>query len=316
MVTISTDERIERLSAVSARRVIDPDVALPGSLGPGQVLADELLSVAGLGLDLTPEQRARLSREELASVTQAGIKFEAVLTAGFGLVIARSRNLRAPSVTYSLHEIGEESRHARLFLRLLDQLEPQAVDPFERGVLGFLADRGVRLIVGFPALLYVLVLAGEEIPDLLQKLASEHPDTDPLLREVNHYHRQEEARHLAFARTVLPDAWRQAGPIDRFAVRVVAPLVIRSMFELIVHPGVYASVGLPGWKTWWNVRKSPTRIALRHRATRPVLDAMLAAGIVRRGAVPRLWRSLCGVDETATALEPTAPDPVVHELAG
>ncbi len=306
MVTTSTDERIERLSAVSARRVIDPDVSIPGSLGPGQVLPDDLLSVAGLDLDLTTEQRTRLSREELASITQAGIKFEAVLTAGFGLLIARARDLRAPSITYSLHEIGEESRHSRLFVRLLDQLEPQAVDPFDRGILGFLADRGVRLIVGFPALLYVLVLAGEEIPDLLQKLAAEHPDTDPLLRQVNHYHRQEEARHLSFARTTLPEVWQRAGPIDRFAVRFVAPLVIRSMFEMIVHPGVYATVGLPGWKTWWNVRRSPARIDLRHRATRPVLDALLAAGVVGRGAVPRFWRSLCGVAASATASEATA----------
>jgi hypothetical protein len=316
MVTISTDERIERLSAVSARRVIDPDVTLPGHLGPGQVLPDELLSVAGLDLDLTPEQRTRLSREELAAVTQAGIKFEAVLTAGFALVIARSRDLRAPSVNYSLHEIGEESRHARLFLRLLDDVEPQAVDPFDRGVLGFLADRGVRLIVGLPALLYVLVLAGEEIPDLLQKLAGEHPDTDPLLRQVNQYHRQEEARHLSFARTMLPEVWRQAGPIDRFAARVVAPLVIRSMFDLIVHPGVYATVGLPAWTTWWKVSRSPRRVALRHRATRPVLDALLAAGIVHRGAVPRLWRSLCGVDASAAAPEETVAQGVAVAAAG
>ena len=316
MVTTSTDERIERLSAVSARRVIDPDVSLPGSLGPGQVLPDDLLSVAGLDLDLTTEQRSRLSREELASITQAGIKFEAVLTAGFGLMIARARDLRAPSIIYSLHEIGEESRHSRLFVRLLDQLEPQAVDPFDRGILGFLADRGVRLIVGFPALLYVLVLAGEEIPDLLQKLAAEHPDTDPLLRQVNHYHRQEEARHLSFARTTLPEVWRRAGPIDRFAVRFVAPLVIRSMFELIVHPGVYATVGLPGWKTWWNVRQSPARIGLRHRATRPVLDALLTAGVVSRGAVPRLWRSLCGVAGSVPALEATAPPGAPVTAAG
>jgi P-aminobenzoate N-oxygenase AurF len=316
MAMTSADQRIEQLNAVSARRVIEPDVALPGALGEGRLLPDELLSIAGLDLELTPEQRARLSREEVASITQAGIRFEAVLTAGFGLVIARTRELRSPSVTYLLHEIGEESRHSRLFVRLLDQIDPQAVDPFSRGVLGFVSDRAVRVIIGFPALLYVLVLAGEEIPDLLQKLAGEHPDTDPMLRAVNQYHRKEEARHLAFARMTLPDVWRQAGPIDRFAVRFVAPIVIRSMFELIVHPGVYATVGLPGWKTWWNVRNSPTRVNLRHRALRPVLEALQGAGIIRRGAVPRWWRSLCGVDHAGTATEERAPDGVVGAVAG
>jgi hypothetical protein len=297
------DDRVEQLSAVSARRVIDPDVTLPGRLRDGQVLPDELLSVAGLDLDLTAEQRARLSREEVASITQAGVHFEAVLTAGFGLVIARARDLRAPYVTYLFHELGEETRHSRLFVRLLDQLEPEADNPFARGFLGFVADRTVQVIVGFPALLYVLVLGGEEIPDLLQKLAGEHPDTDPYLREVNHYHRQEEARHLSFARTMLPDVWQQAGPIDRLAVRFVAPQVIRSMFDLLVHPGVCATIGLPGWATWWTVRRSPKRTDLRHRATRPVLDALLGAGVIRRGNVPRAWRSLCGVDADGTALD-------------
>ncbi|MDP9333556.1 MAG: diiron oxygenase [Actinomycetota bacterium] len=299
---MTPDSRIEQLSAVSARRVIDPDVTLPGRLGDGQVLPDALLSVAGLDLDLSPEQRARLSREELASITQAGVHFEAVLTAGFALMIARARELRAPSVTYLLHEIGEESRHSRLFVRMLHQLAPEAQNPFARGLLGFLADCGVRAMVGFPSLLYVLVLGGEEIPDLLQKLAAEHPDTDPFLREINQYHRQEEARHVSFARTMLPAVWRRASPVDRLAVRFVAPRVIRGMFDLLVHPGVYAAVGLPGWATWWSVRRSPQRIELRHRATRPVLNALLAAGAVGGGDVPRAWRALCGVDADGTAI--------------
>lgn len=302
MVTMIPEDRIEQLTAVSARRLIDPDVRLPGRLGDGQVLPDELLSVAGLDLDLTREQWARLSREELASITHAGVHFEAVLTAGFALMIARERELRAPSVTYLLHEIGEETRHSRLFVRLLDQLAPEAQNPFARGLLGFLADRGVRAMVGFPALLYVLVLGGEEIPDLLQKRAAEHPDTDPFLREVNQYHRQEEARHLSFARTMLPAMWRRANPIDRLAVRFVAPYVIGGMFDLLVHPGVYATVGLPGWATWWNVRRAPKRIELRHGATRPVLSALVAAGVVRRGEVPRPWRALCGVDAVGAAI--------------
>jgi hypothetical protein len=303
MVTMIPADRIEQLNAASARRLIDPDVMLPGRLGDGQVLPDELLSVAGLDLELTRDQWARLSREELASITQAGIHFEAVLTAGFALLITRERELRAPFVTYLLHEIGEESRHSRVFVRLLDELAPEAQNPFARGLLGFLADRGVRAMVGFPALLYVLVLGGEEIPDLLQKRAGEHPDTDPFLREVNQYHRQEEARHLSFARTMLPAVWRRASPIDRFAVRFVAPCVIRGMFDLLVHPGVYATVGLPGWATWWNVRRSPRRIDLRHRATRPVLDALLTAGVFARGDVPRLWRGLCGVDAVGAAID-------------
>lgn len=58
---------IERLSLASARRVIEPEVDLPGRLGLGRLVADDLLSVAGTDLDLTSDQRVLLSREEVAA---------------------------------------------------------------------------------------------------------------------------------------------------------------------------------------------------------------------------------------------------------
>lgn len=294
--TSDSAERIARLSRASAKRVIDPDRDLPGSLGEGQLIPDELLTVAGLDLDLTPEQRRVLSREEIASITDAGIRFESVLNAGFSMQIVGARDLTDPRITFLLHEIGEETRHQRLFIRLLEQIRPQAVDPLDRGVARWLMRFGSRTIIKLPALLHTLVLAGEEIPDLFQKHASEHPDTDPFLKEVNRYHRQEEARHLSYARTVLPEIWAEASAVERYAVRRIAPFVIRGMFETIVHPGVYAEVGLPTWETWKAANRSPRRVALRHEATRPVLAALLAAGAIRPGRVNRRWQALCGVD--------------------
>ena len=63
-----------------------------------------------------------------------------------------------------------------------------------------------------PPLFCLLVLSGEEVPDLMQKLASEHPDTDPMIKAVSKYRRQEEARHFAFARLLFPEQWAAAGP--------------------------------------------------------------------------------------------------------
>ena len=53
----ATAERVERLNRASLKRVIEPDVDLPGALGDGQLMPDELLSTAGLDLDLTVDQR-------------------------------------------------------------------------------------------------------------------------------------------------------------------------------------------------------------------------------------------------------------------
>jgi P-aminobenzoate N-oxygenase AurF len=289
-------DKVERLSTASARRVIEPDADIPGHIGPGQIIPDDLLSVAGLDLDLTDDQKVRLSREEVGSITTSGVIFEAVLEAGFALQITRSTDLTDPRVTFLLHEVGEETRHQRMFIRMLEDLRPTAVHPLDRWSLRAVQRFAIARFIQKPALLYTLVLGGEEIPDLIQKKAAEHPDTDPFIKEVNRYHRQEEARHLSFARAVLPEVWSTAGRIDRFLVRRVAPLVIGGMFDMLVHPGVYETVGLPGWDTWKAVKASKPRVELRQEATRPVLRALLEAGALQAGRIPGAWRALCGVD--------------------
>ena len=208
-----------------------------------------------------------------------GVHFEAVLSAGFARMVAETRDLGDPRVTYMLHEIGEESSTRRAFVRLIDELGPTTRNPLDRPLLNRVMHRVTRRIARHDALLLVMTLAGEEIPDLLQKLAAEHPDTDPMLAALNRYHRQEEARHLSFARAVLPEAWPRAGRLERAAVRHVAPLLIGMLWQNFVHPGVYAAAGLPTWETWKAVQKLPRRVELRQRATRPVLAAVLDAGL-------------------------------------
>jgi hypothetical protein len=292
----ASDQRIRRLNEASVARFSDASDLLAGRLGPGQLIADELLSVEGLGLDLSVEQRRRLAREEVASLLAAGVEFECTLMAGLALEIVDRGRPTDPRTTYALHELGEETRHSRVFIDLIDQIGPQADNPLNRGLIGWLGRRGIRIIIGLPALMYTLVLGGEEIPDLIQKIVSEHPDSDPHLRAVNRYHRAEEARHLSFARTVLPEVWGQAGPLQRVAVRRLGAGIVGGMWDTLLHPGIYASVGLPGWKTWLAVRKTPRRVDLRHRATRPVLAALMDADMITAGRVPRSWRTLCGVD--------------------
>lgn len=297
----ASTSRVERLSTASARRVIEPDVDVAGIVGPGQLVPRELLSVADLGLDLTDDQWATLSREEVASIYDAGIRFEAMLMAGFGLMLAWLPDLRDPRATYMLHEVGEETRHSRLFVRLLGQVGPTASNPFmrvvPRRIEGFIAPR----VLNFHANLCVMVLTGEEAPDLIQKQFAEHPDVDPFLRDVSRYHRAEEARHLAFARLLLPELWQNASAVERFIVRRVTPSLMAGLFDTLVHPGVYRTVGLPGWKTWNTVRKSRTRRALRAEAFRPVLAALQGSGAFRGGRVLRGWRRICLVDATGAA---------------
>ncbi len=141
-----------------------------------------------------------------------------MLISAFALELAERRDLVDARTTYSLHEMGEETRHSRAFLRLVEQIGPTAPRLLmKRPARCSSASGSSAASCATPPLLYVFVLAGEEIPDLMQKLASEHPETDPLLAEVNRYHRQEEARHLAFARMRLPELRQEASALGALA---------------------------------------------------------------------------------------------------
>ena len=307
MAQATATRRVEKLNNASLARIIDPDKDLPGALGDGAVLpADLLLPTAGLDDGaLTPEQYVTFSRQALAAITRSGLMFEAILMAGFGLQIARADDHTDPRITYLLHELGEETRHSRLFARLLDQLGPAAPNPIDNWLTAQVSGRVINQVIQNPALLYTMVLAGEEIPDLLQKRAAEHPDTDPFVREVNRYHRQEEARHLAFARTRLPEVWEGADIVDKTLVRFMAPTFIREMYENMIHAGVFGSVGLPAMSTWQKARNHPGRVQTRVDATRPVLEVLLEAGALERGKVPTAWRGLCAVDPDGHPVELT-----------
>ena len=97
---IGNDERVERLSRASLRRVIEPEREITGPLTKAQVIPDELLSIADLDVDLTGAQRATLAREELASIARFGIQFEAVLMSGFAYWLALSTDVTDPRFTY------------------------------------------------------------------------------------------------------------------------------------------------------------------------------------------------------------------------
>jgi hypothetical protein len=307
--TRSVDQRIERLSTASLKRIIEPDEAVPGEVGSGQVLPDELLTLSNvpeLFGRLTDEQKKVLAREEFGSIVDTGVRFESVLMAGFSFEIIAKPDLTDPRVTYLLHEMGEETRHSRLFVRLLQQIKPTAKNPIDGPVARIAQHVLMPFLTAMPSLFCLLVLSGEEVPDLLQKLASEHPDTDPMIKAVSKYHRQEEARHLAFARLIFPEQWAAAGPLERFLVRHLGSHIAIAMFDTIVHPGVYATVGLPSWPTWRAVNRSPGRTAMRHRALRPLLTPLLEADVFRGGIVPKGWQRAAGVDRRGRDRTPVA----------
>ncbi|MGH9139293.1 MAG: diiron oxygenase [Acidimicrobiales bacterium] len=302
----SNGERIQRLSSVSAKRIIEPEIDLPGEVAPGQILPDRLLSTNGSGIELTPEQKAQLSREEVASMFELGLRIEAILMAGFCMAVVTD-DVTDPRSVYRLHEVGEETRHSRAFSRVIASIGPTVKHPIDRVprfVVGLVTSLGAAVLLRFPLLFNMLVLTGEEIPDWFQARAIEADGVDPFVKSVNRYHRQEEARHISFARVMIPELYKQTHFLDRLAVRLLLPFIAYFLGHAFVHPLVYRAVGLPPLRTWNRVRRSTPRVQGQRESIRPVLQALIDNGVIKAGRVPRAWRRVCGVNRRGEALAP------------
>jgi hypothetical protein len=83
--------------------------------------------------------------------------------------------------------------------------------------------------------------------------------------------------------------------------------MIDGLFDMFVHPGVYATVGLPTWKTWRAANRTPQRRAIKLAAVRPILKALVDGGVFKKGSIPKGWRKVCQVDQQLQPL-PGSPD--------
>lgn len=294
--------RVQRLVDASGKRERGIEDLLEGRLGDGSLIPRDLLSVHGLGLDLSPAQERTLGREESASILQLGVSFEAALCVGFAHQALTSPLAHQSTVEaeFAQVQIGEETRHTRVFIELLRQIDPMARSPFDRAMVRLFRGWFAVWMARRPLFFQILVLGGEEIPDLMQRLVSEHPQSDPHLAAVASYHRAEEARHMSFARLSIGPLARTTSAADRYAARHLAPLALQVLWDGLVHPGVYRAAGLDPWATWRAVRLDPARVALRHEATRTVLRTVLDSDLFGRRGVPRGWRRLCGVGRDGT----------------
>src|SRR5207244_6669352 len=105
-----------------------------------------------LDSEVTDEQKMRLSREETAAMLSAGVAFEAILMAGFAWQVAVTSDITDPRTMYMLHEIGEETRHSRAFVRVVQELAPTAKNPLDKGIARYVQQKFLPILVKSPAL--------------------------------------------------------------------------------------------------------------------------------------------------------------------
>jgi hypothetical protein len=288
---VSDPERTaERLLRSSREHTQDPDTAIDWAapLVDGMYFAPpERLSLYGTALwdRLSPQQRIELSRHEVASVASVGLWFELILMQ-FLIRHAYGLDPLSRHAQYALTEIGDETRHSVMFARMIEKLGCPAYGP---GGLRHLQGRIFTAFLGGPSF-WAAILVAEETLDAFQRETMADERVQPLVRAVNRLHVVEEARHVRYAREELA---RQLAALPGPAVAAHRAMFGHAAGQIIgslIHPRVYAAVGLDPRQARAAARANPHyRESLRWAAGR-LVTFLREVGLVAGGPGEALLR--------------------------
>ncbi|HVA61430.1 MAG TPA: diiron oxygenase [Mycobacteriales bacterium] len=294
MATIATEPRsaeqtAERLLHASAEHWFDPLTAIDwdAPLAPDRgCMPAHRVSLFGTELwdRMSSEQRLDLSRHEIASLAGVGIWLETILLQ----MLARhiyDRDPRTRHVQYALTEIADECRHSVMFARMIEKLGCPNYRP--QGLAHALG-RLMKTVSAGPEI-FAAALIAEEILDRMQREGMADASLQPLVREVSRIHVVEEARHVRYAREALIRVMPRLGPLQRERVRFATAASACVISSQLIHPGVYAAVGLDPTEARRAAATNP-----HHRATLAWAAERLAAFFTEVGVLggpsTALWR--------------------------
>lgn len=278
-----------RLLDSSVRNSYDPlldiDWDAPIAADKG-FLPPEKVSLYGTELwdRLTPEQRVELAKHEIGSVASVGLWTEIVLMQLLARY-AEGLDPRSPHAQYALTEIGDETRHSIMFGKALTRFGVPAYGPPR---LVRRLSPLFKAVVGGAAM-FASVLVVEEMTDRLQRSTVDDESIQPLIRMVNRIHVIEEARHVRYAREELV---RELLTVRRPMLelhRTVTAVVAVSVANILIHPRVYAAVGIDPRQGRAAALANPHHRATRRWMAEKIVDFLTEVGMIG-GPSKLLWR--------------------------
>jgi hypothetical protein len=257
MTTATREATAERLLRASLEHSYEPATAIDWTASPvpgAYYQPPERSSLYGTPLweQLSVAQRIELTKHEVASIASVGVWFELIL---MQMLVrhAYNRDPKTAHVQYALTEIADECRHSVMFGRMIERMDCPAYGPGRLATnLGrFFKTTSMGPLV-FAAALYV-----EEILDARQREAMRDESLQPLSRDVSRIHVVEEARHIRYAREEVAARFAKLPAIaqahQRFVLSIVAWVATRNL----IHPQVYAAVGLDPREARRVARRNP-----------------------------------------------------------
>ena len=289
-----------RLLRVSAEHSHDPLVEIDWDAEPvpgAYYVNPARTSLYGTELweSLTEDQRIELTKHEVASVASVGIWFELVL---MEMLVrhAYERDPRTAHVKYALTAIADECRHSIMFATMIERFGAPAYGP---GRLAHVLARGFAKRSRGP-LIFAAALYVEEVLDTFQREMIRDETIQPLSTAVARIHVVEEARHIQYARAELARNFDNLSPFEKVYTRLLFAIASAVATRRLIHPNVYAAVGLDPKAAARAARRNPNWRETRRWAASKIVSFASEIGLIA-GPAKFIWKLIGVLPENSPA---------------
>jgi hypothetical protein len=232
-----------------------------------------------LWAEMSEAERVRLTRAEVAQFLGVGIWLEVGLQVAL-LRASHSADPSRPDVKFLLNECADENLHSLMFVDVIESIGSHC-HPHDR-MLKFFGWLFRHFAWGEVA--YGIVLAGEEIFDVMQRDWMASDDVAAPIRRSSYIHVVEESRHMAYARRQIRDRLVGISRLRRFISTMILASGTHLIARTLINRRVYEELGLD-----WDVVRSNIDANEHHRmmfrkAAEPFIEFLSKEGLLNFGA--------------------------------
>jgi len=245
MIATYDESKIERLISISKAKPLLPEEFIPWDVEPSEetiFLPEKLISLAGHPLydTLSEEQKIELGRHEVVQSMYSYGWSEGLACLFFNRYLLTLTDITSAEYRFLVRELIEEFRHQNMFSDAVRKLGIKPIQPTR--LHKFVGKLTVNY---FPAdMVFMSVLAVEEIADVYGKHIRQDPKVYEVLRKVSELHQIEEGRHIHYTKMWLERFTSKAGFFKRTLYSMVFLYNVYFMRTLYVKKEIFEKIGV------------------------------------------------------------------------
>ncbi|MFF0815158.1 diiron oxygenase [Rhodococcus sp. NPDC003318] len=228
---------------------------------------------------MSESERIRLTRSEVAQFLGVGIWLEVGLQVAL-LRAGHSANPARSDIKFLFNECADENLHSLMFANAIDSIGSKFY-PRDR-MLDFFG--WVFRHVIWDEVAYGIVLAGEEIFDVMQRDWMTSDDVAAPIRRAAYIHVVEESRHMAYARRKIRDRLTGLSRFRRSASTLIIALGTHLIARSLINRRVYEDLGLDWEAVKSNIDGNEHHRMMFRKAAEPFIEFLSKEGLLNFGA--------------------------------